>query len=111
MATEHISNVLLAQKFGWWNQLIAGLEDFVQEHKNEKDFSFRLVGENSTFRFDYTMGYVDTGEKMTGSLIQLLYRSYFNSSPKYFLVFEKSTGWHHFLKEQEAVEYAAKVND
>ncbi len=106
---SHRFNSQLAEAFGPLRDYIVSLDNFVKEHKQERQFSFVLYWSEVQYEVNFIQGKFSERQSRKGDGIQLLFRKYYKENePKYYLFYTIRDGLHVFKDRPSAVKRARK---
>jgi len=100
-------NQSVKNTYRWWGRYINDLSHFIEQHKNEQDFSYEWF-------YRYRGGHMvhikikDTEKKLSGYISDLIFEKYKKRhDPKYFLIYLPQGGIVSFKDPASAQEYLA----
>ena len=86
-----------------WREMMVEIDNFVEKHKNEKDFSMNILWRDLWSPMVFNLGSPITGEEKRGYLLDFLYRNHINfENPKYYLVYFNDSGLQVFENKEKA---------
>ena len=94
------------EAFSLWGNYIMELENFVNAHKKEADFSFFSITRNVGKATIIRMGDASEGRELKGYISDYFFRKYIDvHTPKYYLIYTRKEGIIAFNSKEEAEQY------
>ncbi|MBU0468754.1 MAG: hypothetical protein KJ736_06800 [Candidatus Omnitrophica bacterium] len=98
-------NSIMKDNDSSWGKFIIELNNFVKDHKREKDFSFDVGYTEKTRRGVFIIGDPQDGKKVVGSVYSMLFGQYIKGvESKYLIVYTNKEGFRAFIDKDEAIK-------